>query len=293
MIGGNHRYEQQHQQITQHRGADHRGRQVTFAGRSHQTDFGLSASSVTAPLPGRPGPARPAAGPPVAARRPTVSSASGSTASQGIITNARRWASGCGNVRSLSHGDHLGPRVVTGDQIHVEGARAPALTANPTRGPLELLGRAQPAVPVAGRVVGDQHRVEERSLLDLAPRVGLVDRRHRHHCVAEPVDDRLQPGQPVAQVGADRKHDPGHSALPSGSRRAPRNRDRRAAIAGPRPPHRRISAGSEPAACAPRPRRRAPVGPPSRARRSRRRPFRSGCAGVQPRCRPPSLAKAS
>ena len=86
---------------------------------------------------------------------------------------------------------------MTRDEIDVQGPRTPTLIAHPIGGAFELVRPSQPAVGVALRVVGDQHGVEEGTLLDAAPRVGLVDRRHRAQGRPEPVDDRLQPGQPV------------------------------------------------------------------------------------------------
>ena len=49
--------------------------------------------------------------------------------------------------------DHLGFTVMARDEVHIEGARTPALIADPVGGALEFVRAAQPAVAVerAGR----------------------------------------------------------------------------------------------------------------------------------------------
>ena len=132
-------------------------------------------------------------------------------------------------------------RQVAADQVHVEGARAPPLPPHAIRGHFHLLGTAQPAVSVERRVLGDEHRVEERALLDAAPGRRLVDRGDRLHRVAEPVEHRLQPGQPVTEVGSDRQHYTSHWRH-SSTAATPASSSRRASQRAPRGNHLTTSA---------------------------------------------------
>ena len=148
----------------------------------------------------------------------TVNSASGSIASQGSQHEGAQVGQRMRQGQAVFQGKQLAValerRQMAADQIDVEGAWAPLLPAHAIRGDFQRLRAAQPTVPVESRVVGDQHRVEERALLDTTPGRRLVDRRHRLNRVAEPVEHRLQPGQPVTEVGSDRQHDTSHCAAP-------------------------------------------------------------------------------
>src|SRR3954451_660437 len=98
----------------------------------------------------------------------------------------RQWVRKC---EALVAGRDLVFPVMACDKIHVEAAWTPSLTAHTTGGLFQLLGAPQPAVPVERGVVGDQHGVEEGTLLDAAPRVGFVPGGPRAPRPVEPVDD--------------------------------------------------------------------------------------------------------
>ena len=102
-----------------------------------------------------------------------------------------------------------GRRPIAGDQVHIESARAPTLSPNPIRRLLHLLGAMQPTVPSS----------RASSAISTALRNGPCRRRPRprSHRPEKPlaprrpaVEHRLQPGQPVAEVGSNRQTTRGH-----------------------------------------------------------------------------------
>ena len=106
-------------------------------------------------------------------------------------------------------------------------------SAHPLGRLLQLLRPPQPAASVGGRVVDDQHRVEETALLDAAPRRGLVHRRHRRTAAPRPStadcsrasrSPRLEPIDSTARVMLTCRRD-----SPNSPRRS--RRDRRATTA--------------------------------------------------------------
>lgn len=110
----------------------------------------------------------------------------------------------------------------------VEISWTPALATHPARSALELLRPPQPLPRFAGRIVGDQHRIEELPLLHPTPGVGLIYRGSRNQRIAETVGDRPQSCQAVTQVGANREHYPRHTAPPAGTTQPrPPRRERR------------------------------------------------------------------
>src|SRR3954469_23700080 len=106
---------------------------------------------------------------------------------------------------------------MAGDEGHIEGARAPPLPPYAPAARLQLMCAMQPTVAVERGVLGDEHRIEERALLDAAPRLRLVHRRHRAHRAVEPVDHRLQACQPITEIRSDGQHDAAHASTPARS----------------------------------------------------------------------------
>jgi NAD(P)-dependent dehydrogenase (short-subunit alcohol dehydrogenase family) len=69
---------------------------------------------------------------------------------------------------------HFVVAVVAGDQVDVEGPRAPVDLARAVGRPFQFLPAAQPRATVQRGVLGDHDGVQERALLDAAPRGRFV-----------------------------------------------------------------------------------------------------------------------
>ena len=123
-------------------------------------------------------------------------------------------------------------RVEATDEVDIEGSRPPSQVAHPCVVQFQGLGAPQPAMRVGSGVIGEHDRVEEGLLGNPAPRVCLVDRRHRADRLTKPVDGSLQSGQSIAEVGTDGQYDATHVGPPAGpGRMRPLRRERRATTA--------------------------------------------------------------